>query len=346
MATADQITALFWDTGTDINWGMTGTETAEERAERIAEEVNSGQRTMGSVGSSLSWIRDQGGVTTQSTPEGGWDTIRTIYGWLPEDALKVFYDAYVESGNSDAAWATAQQDPRYEQWFPGNLTEDGRPRYEESKYAAVVASYDDVFRAVGFGEAAIEEMRAQYGNLIRGEVAPQELEQNRIMPMYERIVEGSADIKKWYSENYGLELTTQALLAGAINPDLGHKILTKQISMAEIGGEAKESGFGIQADYAEQLYEAGLTKQAADKMFQSAESFLPVLNVLSARHADPDDDFDLEEFVSADLFGGPMQRRRMNRLVAQERSSFSGGQLGAGAAQSRATGGLTGLTER
>jgi hypothetical protein len=76
----------------------------------------------------------------------------------------------------------------------------------------------------------------------------------------------------------------------------------------------------------------------------SAANLVPALNVLTRRHADPDDTFDLEEFVAADLFEDPTQRRRMRRLVNQERASFTGGRPGT--LSTLQTGGVTGLRAR
>jgi len=265
-------------------------------------------------------------------------------GWLPQGALDTYMAEFIESGNSDAAWAQIRRDSRYEQWFPGNLTEDGRVRLSEEDYSKTVAAYDETFINVGLNP---ELFKSRYGELIRGDVSPYELETTRINPMHDRIVSQSQQLRAWYSENFNIDLTDAALIAAAIDPSLGERILTKQISMAEIGGEAAESGFDLTTDFARRIIEeSGLDRMGAERMFQNAENFLPVLNMLSSRHYDADDDFDLTEFVSADLFKDPTQVRRMKRLIAQERSSFSGGQLGTGAAQSRDTGGLAGLTER
>jgi hypothetical protein len=256
------------------------------------------------------------------TPE----EVEIAFGWLPPEAVTAYLDAYVESGDDTVAWAQVRQDPRYAQWFPGNLTEDGRPRYSEDVYAAVVASYDDVFRSVGIDGVALNEMREQYGNLIAGDVSPQELEANRVAPMYDRIVLASDAIRSYYASEFGVELGLTDLIASAMNPDLGNKVLTKQISLAEIGGEAAESGYDLGSETIGKLFESGkVDREAADRLFQSAENLLPTLNVLAARHADPDDEFDINEFIQADIFQNPEQRRRMNRLVAQERSTFTGG---------------------
>ena len=260
------------------------------------------------------------------------------YAWLPGAARDVLYEGFIETGSDVAMWTAVRQDLRYEQWFPGNLTEDGRPRYMEGQYATTVAEYDDVFRAYKLDP---KWFRERYGELIRGEVMPDELEAYRLRPMWERVVEGSDAIRQYYSDNYGVEMNTQAIMASAIDPELGNKILTQQISMAEIGGEAAESGFDINSDMVQRLYESGeVDRERADKLFETAESFIPTLNVLTRRHSDPDDEFDLEEFVNADIFADPNQRRRMRRLVAQEQALFSGSPA---LARSRTTGALSGL---
>lgn len=266
--------------------------------------------------------------------------LELTYGWLPAGALDTYLREWIASGSSDTAWAAVQADTRYERWFPGNLTDDGRPRMPEDEYAKAIAGYDEVFVNVGLKPALF---RDRYAELIRGDVSPYELEVDRIGPMYDRIVEGSAEIRKWYADKYGLKLTTEALLAGAIDPKLGEKILQKQISMAEIGGEAAESGYGVSERYVESLLEAGVDRERADEMFMAAETLLPTLNVLAARHKDPDDDFDLKDFVAADLYQNPLQRRRMNRLMAQEKASFTDST--ASIVRSRETGGVSGLAE-
>jgi len=274
------------------------------------------------------------------TPE----EIRITFAYLPTDLVDAYIEYYTDTADEDVIWAQIRQDARYEEWFPGNLTEDGRPRYAEDVYAAVTASYVDVFRSVGIDGVALDEMREQYGTLISGDVSPQELEANRVVPMYERIASQSDFLKSFYASNFGVEMTLTALVAAAANPALGEKILTKQISLAEIGGEALESGYGLDLKTTEQLFETGkIGRNEADRLFQSAENMLPTLNVLAARHADPDDTFDINEFIQADIFQNPTQRRRMNRLVAQEKATF--GPSGTTMSRSRITRGLSGLQQ-
>jgi len=247
------------------------------------------------------------------------EEFRIQYGWLPEEALQVFYNAWIE--DETTAWSVVRADSRYESWFPGNKTEDGRVRITESQYAKTIVEYEDAFRAVGIHPEFFKE---QFAELIRGEVTPDELYQERLAPMYDRIVASSQSIREYYAETYGIEgMTPEAFMAGVMDPNLGTKILLGQIGVAEIGGEALESGFDITEGFARQLLEAGVTQQAADQLFSRAQSLLPTLEVLAQRHADPDDDFDISDFTAAAVFSDPTQLRRIRRLQAQESSLFA-----------------------
>ena len=109
--------------------------------------------------------------------------------------------------------------------------------------------------------------------------------------------------------------------------------------MAEIGGEAATRGFNIGKGMSEELFRAGLGRNEAAGFFGQAATQLPGLDVLARRHEDPDDDFDLEELTKAMIYDDPEERRRMRRLVAQERSTFTDvGNLARGR-----TGGVAGL---
>jgi len=175
-----------------------------------------------------------------------------------------------------------------------------------------------------------------------GDVSPREMT-SRIEAAYERIIDATPAIRQFYSDNFGIEMTDAAIIASVLKPSLGEQVLNKQISMAEIGGEAATRGYEIAGAMTEELFRAGLGRDQAAGLFGAAATQLPILDVLAKRHQDPDDDFDLEEFIGAGIYDDPEQRRRMRRLVAQERSLFASGQ--GGAARSRATGGVTGLTQ-
>lgn len=250
------------------------------------------------------------------------ETIRFLFPWFPEAAVQVYYDAYIEHGAA-VGLETVRQDSRYEQWFPGNLDDDGYVRYDESLYAGIREGYRDVLRSAGI--MATDLFEDQFTRLMEGEVTPPEFSA-RVSDVFDRVVSASDSIKEYYASQYGIEgLTTPALLAGALDPTVGNMILSQQISVAEIGGEALESGFNLTIGRVEELLSRDMTKAQANELFQEAESLLPILNTLAVRHNDPDDDFDIEEFIAADFFKDPQQNLRMRRMISQERAQFRGG---------------------
>jgi hypothetical protein len=261
---------------------------------------------------------------------------------MPQAVLDVYAYWWEETGDPDRAWAEVQVSPAFDAAFPGIKRDDGTLRMTAEEYMVTMEGYENVLGSVGLNP---QLFRSRFVELIEGEVSPDEFAAERVDPLYERIVETSPGIMQWYAQNNGLELSFEAILAAALDPDdVGTKILNRQIGMAEIGGEGIEAGFAPDVGLVEQLYERGVTRQQAQQEFATAANYVPVLNVLARRHADPDDSFDLEEFVAADLFSDPTQRRRMRRLTQQERASFTGGR--GMFVEDRETGGVVGLTER
>ena len=99
----------------------------------------------------------------------------------------------------------------------------------------------------------------------------------------------------------------------------------------------------ISIDLAERLASQDLTGQQAGQVFAQAANQLPILDTLARRHNDPDDTFDLNEFLEAAVDADPTQTNRLRRLFAQEAALFGRGSTFRG---DRETGALSGLTQR
>ncbi len=268
--------------------------------------------------------------------------IATLFPWLPAPLVRIYEAEYVASGDAELAWAKVRASSEYDTFLPGMRRDDGSLRLrDEQAYFAVMEGYADVFRSYNLNPGFFEN---KFVGLLVGDVSPEELDVDRIGPVFERVIEASPAIIEDYVARYGLELTPEAIIAGILDPDLGDKIINRQITISEIAGEGAESGFGISDALVSQLYRAGTDRREADRLFSQAANVIPVLSTLARRHADVDDTFDLEEFVSADIFSDPKQRSRMRRLLAQERSLFAN--VGAQTAFARQrVGGITGLRE-
>ena len=262
--------------------------------------------------------------------------------WLPQELVQIYADSYVEYGDPELAWAAVRQAPAYDTYYPGNRRDDGTLRLTEQGYASTIDAYEDSFTAIGVNPRVFAE---RFVELIEGDVSPDELYRDRLQPVFDRVVSAGPQIQAYYSESLGLDMTIEAIVASVLDPDVGQRILNREITMAEIGGEAADRNFDIARDMASELFEQGLGRDDADRFFGEAANLLPTLSVLANRHADPDDEFDLNNFVAAELYDDPEQRRRIRRLVSQERSLFAN--IGAQTQYSRGrVGGITGLTEK
>lgn len=242
--------------------------------------------------------------------------------------------------NDQFAVAAVRDTASYKSRFQGNYDpETGNVRMSENDYIASKAAFDATIASVNLNPAYFGD---DFITAVENEVSPSELI-NRVESAYERVIQQSSGMREFYATNYGIDLTDSAILASLINPDIGQKILNRRIAVAEIGGEAAARGYGIDVGFGERLAQAGVDRRAAGAFFGEAASLIPMMNVLSSRHADPDDSFNLEDVSSAVLFDDPETRRRIRRAKAQESSTFTGG---AGLDYQRSqSGGVSGLAQ-
>jgi hypothetical protein len=239
--------------------------------------------------------------------------------WLPKGAADVWLEAWKLDDTPGFAIDQVRKHGDYGIWFPGNVREDGSTIMSEDEYVANIESYKDSLLSIGVNPDLFDE---QFPNLIQGLVDPGEFNQ-RVQTMYESVLVAAPAIRDYYAAEYSFDMTDSAIIASFLDPDIGQAIITRRIAISEVGGEASQRSFNVGAAFSERLVQAGLDTQGeAAQFFAEADMMIPAISVLAARHQDPDDDFDLEEFTQATIFGDPDQRRRMRRLMAQERSSF------------------------
>lgn len=266
--------------------------------------------------------------------------IRALMPWLPRQLVNVYVDAYIEYGDPELAKAVMRQSPIYDEYFPENRRADGSVRYEEDRYASIVEGFRDVVRSVGINPNVFAE---KYPQLIAYNKSVDEFAA-QVNGLYQRVVLGGDEVVQAYATTFGYpDATRESFLAALMDNDIHNALLDQQITVAEITGEAAIAGYDG-ADLARQLEEIDFNRAEARRFFGDAQEIIPAISVLAKRHADPDDDFDINEFASAVAFNDPEQGRRMRRLIAQEKASFQqSGQLGIRTDQA---GGLAGLEAR
>jgi hypothetical protein len=265
--------------------------------------------------------------------------VAELYPWLPPELVKVFADAWAETGDQEQALARMRADPLYDQFFPGNRRDDGSLRMSEAEWFSTREAYRRLFIEFGLNPDLFE---GRFQELMEGEVSPTELA-GRLGGAYERIITNIPQVKEFYARMFGLEMTDAAIFASFLDPDISAAILDRSISIAQVGGEGLARGFDVTDAFAGRLADAGVDQLAARQLFTDAEGRVPTLNELARRFSDPDSDFDIEEFADVSIFGDATQRRRIRRLFASESSLFSD-QFGAVATSDEFA--VTGITAR
>lgn len=263
--------------------------------------------------------------------------------WMEGTPMKrVWLDAYIETGDANLAMEAVRRDPIYDQFFAGNRREDGSLIYDESTYLSVIESYEDSLLSVGVNPDRFSD---KFGDMIAGYVSPQEFA-GRVETMYERVLTAAPEIRNYYRDNFGMEMSRAGIVASFLDPDVGQAILDRRISMSEIGGEASRRGFDVNKFFASQLLKRGLSGDQSQAFFAAAAADIPILQVLAQRHGDPDDEFDLYDFTSVTLEQDPTMRRTVRRYLESERAGFTQGMAGLTTRQNQETGGLAGLAPR
>ncbi len=270
--------------------------------------------------------------------------------WIPDGLYQIWLTAYQDAGGKAGGAAAeihaAEQmrsDPAYDTYFPGIRRDDGSIRFgdnPEQTYFSNIEAFRGIVEGLGMRPDVFNN---EYIALIEGDTSPNEF-QSRVSALEARVMSQGPGIRDWYAENYGLNMTNQGILASLMSERIDQAVLSRQITMAEIGGEGVSRGFDLSSEFVSMLAQEGMNREEADRLFGSAEAMLPALNALAVRHGDPDDDFDITEFAGGEYLDDPEQAARINRLKAQESSVFTGG----GAVdftRSRESGGVSGLID-
>ena len=266
---------------------------------------------------------------------------QSLYPNMPPDILELFANEWARTGDPQVAIAEVRRSPAYEIAFPGNKRPDGTVKFDEVTYTGLKESYIGTLQEYGIPRnTSVDLLTDRFTGLIEGEVSAREFAQ-RVDAVYQGIQENIPEVTEFYRENFGLELTPEAIFVGALDPTVGEEIVAGRITTAQIGGEAARAGFEITGDFAQRLQRAGISQAQARQLFTSAQAELPRLQELQARGGvEQPEQFTLEQFTEAAVFQSPEELEEIRLLEAEEASRFA--PVGGAARQGRR---VTGLVE-
>ena len=266
---------------------------------------------------------------------------QSLYPNMPPDILDLFANEWARTGDPQVAIAEVRRSPAYEIAFPGNKRPDGTVKFDEVTYTGLKESYIGTLQEYGIPRnTSVDLLTDRFTGLIEGEVSAREFAQ-RVDAVYQGIQENIPEVTEFYRENFGLELTPEAIFVGALDPSVGEEIVAGRITTAQIGGEAARAGFEISGEFAQRLQRAGISQAQARQLFTTAQAELPRLQELQARGGvEAPEEFTLEQFTEAAVFQSPEELEEIRRLEAEEESRFA--PVGGAARRGRR---VTGLVE-
>lgn len=247
------------------------------------------------------------------------DRVKDLFPWMSDSMITNYATVEVNTGNAAEALQEVRRSDEYQQVFGGNYDpETGEVRLTESDYISYRRDYESILVGSNLNPSLFED---QFVQLLENDVDPNEF-LGRMEVTYDRVMSAAPEIRRFYAENYGVDISDAGIMASVLNPDMLDAQLSQQITQSEIGGFAAMQGFGIDTDLASRLRQQGVTGDAAQNLFAEAAYNLPILDVLQRRHEDPEDEFDLNDFLASAIFDDPDARRQIRTIVSSERASF------------------------
>ena len=249
---------------------------------------------------------------------------QSLYPNMPPDILDLFANEWARTGDPQVAIAEVRRSPAYEIAFPGNKRPDGTVKFDEVTYTGLKESYIGTLQEDGIPRnTSVDLLTDRFTGLIEGEVSAREFAQ-RVDAVYQGIQENIPEVTEFYRENFGLELTPEAIFVGALDPTVGEEIVAGRITTAQIGVEAARAGFEISGDFAQRLQRAGISQAQARQLFTTAQAELPRLQELQARGGvEAPEEFTLEQFTEAAVFQSPEELEQIRLLEREEESRFA-----------------------
>ena len=249
---------------------------------------------------------------------------QALYPQLSPQILDLFAAEWAKSNNPVTAIRAVRQTDEYKTEFPGNYNEaTGQVRYDENTYKALEQSYIGTLQEYGIPEQTSRVLLAdKFVGLLEGKVSAREFQQ-RVSAAYEGIVDNIQGVQNFFSTNYNVDLTPEAIFMGALDPSIGEALIEGNITAAQIGREAARAGFTITRTEAENLRAAGLTQQQARQLYTAAQRDLPRLRDIQTRQDTEAEELSLEEFTQAVVFQDPDVLENISRLEAEEASMFT-----------------------
>lgn len=256
-----------------------------------------------------------------------------LYPYYPSNLLDLLISSWTETGSIDIALATVRQSDAFEQSFPGIKREDGSLRMTEIQYLELKDDMKDQLRNYNLNPDIFAD---EIVEAIEGDVDKEEFSA-RLAFGYNELINNKDIVMRVYRDEYGMDLTDEALFAMFISPDISQAVLENQILTSQILAEAEIAGVGLGKEVATKFVKGKITQRQSAEIFQRAEQLSGLTGVAAGAG------FDLtEEEIATGIAGLDNEQLKLIRSAEARAASLSAIQAGAATTQ---TGEVVGLEE-
>ena len=337
----------------EIGLEATGVEGAAERAVAEREQKEAAYGTGGTKG--LVNYLTTGGVSTAKTglktPEqlaadatkaqaqgerqSAYDLLYSQFKQYGLEALVEPLKGLIVGGASPSEFTIKlRETPAYQKRFAANAQriQKGLTAVSEAEYLSLEDQYQNIMRNYGLppeyytrGDMGVQE---GFNKFIANDVSAKELE-DRVLTAQQRVLNSNpevlASLKAFYPD-----ITNGDILAYTLDPTKGLTDIKRKVTAAEIGGAATQAGLKLTGTRAGELGAAGITKEEAQKGFQTVAEVAPRGGQLAEIYKQSPYTQTTAEAEVFGLAGSTEAAKQRKKLTSLETAAF-GGSAGAGA---------------
>jgi hypothetical protein len=221
-----------------------------------------------------------------------------------------------------------QQTDAYKKRFSANADRiaKGLTALRPAEYIALEDQYQNVMRNYGLPASYYSKdslgTQAGFNQLIANDVDVTELE-DRVMTAQNRVQNANPEVYKALKAFYP-DITNGDILAYTLDPTKALDAIKRKVTAAEIGGAALAQGLTTDAAAAENLARYGITKQEAEKGYETVAGMLPRGSQLADIYKQDPYTQAIAEAETFGTAGSAVAKEKRRKLTALETAKFSG----------------------
>jgi hypothetical protein len=314
--------------GAPIKVGADGTVKPFERTDGL-KPPTTGLKTAEQIAA------DEARAKAQGERQSAYDLLYSQFKQYGLEALVEPLKGLITSGASPSEFTIRLRESEpYKKRFAANAQRiaKGLTAVSEAEYLGLEDQYQNIMRNYGLpaeyytrGDMGVQE---GFNKFIANDVSAKELE-DRVLTAQQRVLNANpevlASLKAFYPD-----ITNGDILAYTLDPTKGLTDIKRKVTAAEIGGAATQAGLNLTGTRAAELGAAGITKEEAQKGFQTVAEVAPRGGQLAEIYKQSPYTQTTAEAEVFGLAGSTEAAKQRKKLTSLETAAF-GGSAGAGA---------------